>query len=278
MNTENLNKDKGLRLKECILDKYRSQKEFAELVTSKGLYNLTPQNLNAMINGSRTISREFAHTVAGLLDVNEQFLLCETDIRFIRDPAIDYSIPKNDNTLSTIVRLLECENNTQIYFNVISYAKSAKRKHIIDLINKYKKKTPLPYRDCDDPAMGTLLFLLSENIIPYAERLSIHKKSIEFEKANTEQRKTITYSDYSNVRKKCSIDNLFGVNTSSCLGIYKDENYTSEVIIESIEINNNLLSPAEFFSLVNISSNMIVSLFNHYDDLSPFNTMSQNLY
>jgi transcriptional regulator with XRE-family HTH domain len=273
MNTKELNKEKGQRLKACILDKYRSQKDFAELVTSKGFYNLTPQNLNAMIKGSRTISREFAHTIAGLLEVNERYLLCETDDPYMFDESVlkefnhSHVLSTREIEVSTIVKsiinILEIKYHTPLYFYVLPKYIKPQEIHLCDLISKYKKEISPEFQNDDYRVLDHIL----KNASPFpADRIEICKCIDTFNIAEKKEKAEIKYRDWNSVRRKCTRESIELLDDSAYCNISCNDG-KHEVFIECIEIKGKIITFCDFEVLISICINTIKSLFDHSDDI-----------
>lgn len=74
-----LNHMQGKRLSECLEEKNITQKELAK----KSDYSA--QQINYIINGKRSMSLESARAFAKILDVDAEYLLCETKYKTIWD-------------------------------------------------------------------------------------------------------------------------------------------------------------------------------------------------
>lgn len=75
INGEKLNNKGGKRLLATLKEKKMSQVELAELT------NYTVQHVNNIIRGKRNMSRDAAHEFAKVLQVDEEYLLCESDYK-----------------------------------------------------------------------------------------------------------------------------------------------------------------------------------------------------
>lgn len=71
--------ESGKRLKELLDEEKMTQVELAELT------NYTAQHINNIIKGKRNMSREAAHSFASILEIDEEYLLCETDYKTISE-------------------------------------------------------------------------------------------------------------------------------------------------------------------------------------------------
>ena len=256
MNNEELNREKGRRLKECILGKYDSLRQFALHVTEKGLYSLSPGNLSAMLkgDGKRAITRDFAHVVAPLLNVSEHYLMCETDVKELLPWDNETSYSGLDILVLRVTRLLEHATHSPICFYTLPRFIEPPKAPISDLISKHRENVPRKYQS--DNAYILRHIMLETPLFP-----SEQKELSEVMQLPREKQNSFYCSDFASVRKKATIDTLSGFTTldNSCL--FRDNNTQSEVIIECISVNDKLMSYAHFIALVETCSKMVVSLF-----------------
>lgn len=72
---EELNKEVGNRLRDCLKDSNLTQKQLAELT------GYTPQYISNIIVGKKKLSIEAARNISRKLNVREKYLLCEDDYK-----------------------------------------------------------------------------------------------------------------------------------------------------------------------------------------------------
>lgn len=76
VNSSELNKKRGERLKQAIVSTGASQKDFAENIA-----HVTPVHLSAVIRGKRKLTEQLAALVADATGVRKEWLLCEDDFK-----------------------------------------------------------------------------------------------------------------------------------------------------------------------------------------------------
>lgn len=76
VDSSELNKKRGKRLRQAVLSVSETQKDFAY-----NIGNVTPTHLSAMICGTRNITDQFAGLVANAAGVRKEWLLCEDDFK-----------------------------------------------------------------------------------------------------------------------------------------------------------------------------------------------------
>lgn len=76
VDSSELNKKRGKRLRQAVLSVSETQKDFAY-----NIGNVTPTHLSAMIRGTRNITDQFAGLVANAAGVRKEWLLCEDDFK-----------------------------------------------------------------------------------------------------------------------------------------------------------------------------------------------------
>lgn len=76
VDSSELNKKRGKRLRQAVLSVSETQKDFAY-----NIGNVTPTHLSAMICGTRNITEQFAGLVANAAGVRKEWLLCEDDFK-----------------------------------------------------------------------------------------------------------------------------------------------------------------------------------------------------
>lgn len=76
VDSSELNKKCGERLKQAILSTGTSQKDFAENIT-----HVTPVHLSAVIRGKRKLTEQLAALAADAAGVRKEWLLCEDDFK-----------------------------------------------------------------------------------------------------------------------------------------------------------------------------------------------------
>lgn len=76
VDSSELNKKCGERLKQAILSTGPSQKDFAENIA-----HVTPVHLSAVIRGKRKLTEQLAALAADATGVRKEWLLCEDDFK-----------------------------------------------------------------------------------------------------------------------------------------------------------------------------------------------------
>lgn len=76
VDSSELNKKCGERLKQAILSTGTSQKDFAENIA-----HVSPVHLSAVIRGKRTLTEQLATLAADATGVRKEWLLCEDDFK-----------------------------------------------------------------------------------------------------------------------------------------------------------------------------------------------------
>ena len=282
---EEIKTEQGRRLLECIKKKYKSQAEFASDYSSKAYYTLSASNLNAMIKGKRTITRDFAHAAAPLLDVSESFLLCESDspvelpfYQFINGAYGN----ENNAFISMVVSFFENMSGYAIFFYVLNDVITPETIPLNDYIEMHRKDFPSINEECKDRKLRAShkKFILEQ--LYSTETMPANKEELSrcielFEKSESEERKKIKYHNWDSVRRKCTLKNLsaFSEFTSKCF--YHDSGSKSEVIIECVEFGNQIIPYCDFLSLANMGVCSFVNTFNLHNHLSQGQRLKNDL-
>lgn len=100
MTNQILNKNIGVRLKECRELRHMTQKDLADACSC------VPQTISYIENGKRGLSRDLAHRLAEVLEVKEEYILLESNFRTNSD-QLKYQEEQIDINDTSIMQYLK---------------------------------------------------------------------------------------------------------------------------------------------------------------------------